>query len=238
MSVIAHGPNAKRTAPCFNRRPATQTPIDRRPGARSSTRIASLAMIGMLATLSLAACGSSGVNAQTGPTPSTSTVAPTPSHTPTPQTKSQQAGAAATAQVVRYERLLDDLFLHPRMSIDRLYTVSTQPDVNDEIGDLNRFREARDRQTGRLEVVATKLDRVDLANRPHARTPVYPTVRVTACIKVSGVQAHAPNGKSVVPKSRKPYLLAHLTMVNPKFPALTGWLVSRVTNREERSCGA
>lgn len=115
--------------------------------------------------------------------------------------------------------------------------VSTQPDVNNEIGDLNRFRAAGDRQTGHVEVRGAKVDNLDLTNRPHARTPVYPTVRVTACIKVSGVHAYDPDGKSIVPKSRKPYLLTHLTLVNPKFPAPTGWLVRKVANTEERSCG-
>jgi hypothetical protein len=175
-----------------------------------------------------AGCGGSGVHAQT---PS-GTTDPTPSiASPTPQSEEQQAGAAAVTQVIRYEQLLDDLALHPSRSLNQLYAVATQPDVTDEIGFLNRFRGSHDRQTGRGRVISTKVDAVDLQG-----ATTKPTARVTICLYVGDVRAYDRSGKSIVPKSRKPYYLTHLTLVNVKYPAPSGWLVERVSATEEPSC--
>lgn len=200
-----------------------------------------LTMTAAAAAVIMAGCTGSRTHAQSIPSASSDPPTPassTPSPSRSPLSAAQKAGAQAAARVAVYERTLDDLFLHPRLSIDKLYTVSTQPDVNEDIGDVNRFRAAGDRQTGRVQLSATRVDHVNLTNRPHARHPVYPTVTLTTCIKVNGVHAHGANGKSIVPRSRKPYLLAHLTLVNFKYPDPTQWLVRQVTDTEEPSCGA
>jgi hypothetical protein len=238
MSPIYRGSAARRAALRSRRRPATKAPTRRLSEMRWSTRVASFAIFGVLVTLSVAACGGSGVNAQAGPTPSTSTVAPTPSHTPAPPTKSELAGAAASAQVVKYERLLDALSIHPRMSLDRLYTVSTEPDVTEEISSLNQFREARDRQVGTSQVEGTRVDHVSLTDHRAGRHPAYPTVHITTCVDVRRVRGFGPNGKSIVPKGRKAYLFTHLTLVNTKYPDTSNWLVSKVTDKETSACPA
>jgi hypothetical protein len=198
------------------------------------------ALVATVVLLCASACSGSGVHTQSDPvpTPSMSSSAPTP--TPTGQVSSakDRAGAAAIAQVVRYERLLDTLAIHPRASLDRLYTVSTQPAVAEEIAYLNRFREARDRQTGRVQLSAIRVDQVNMTDHPHAHRPVYPTVTVTSCVKVSGVKAVNSKGHSIVALSRKPYFLTHFTLVNFKYPEPKQWLVRKVTDTEERSCGA
>jgi hypothetical protein len=141
-----------------------------------------------LSLAALSGCGSSGANAQSRTTPLASSnstaTSPAPSPTQSP-TARQQAVSAAIAQVRRYERTLDDLAIDPHLSLDRLYRVSTQPDVDDEIAYLNHFRIARERQFGRVRLLDTAADSVDLTNRPHARKPVYPTVTITTCLRVS-----------------------------------------------------
>jgi hypothetical protein len=112
-----------------------------------------------------------------------------------------------------------------------LYAVSTQPDVNNEIADINKFRAADDHQSGRTEITSTHIDNIDLSGSP-------PTVHVTACVKVAGVRATGPTGKSIVPKSRRPYYLTHLTLVNFKYPASGAWLVKAVTNTGVAKCVA
>jgi hypothetical protein len=180
------------------------------------------------------ACGGSGVHAQTGPVPSDPT---STGSSPTVQTEQQRAGAAAVAQVVKYERTLSELAIHPAMSLNEMYIVSTQPDVTDEIAFLNHFRSAHDRQRGLPQVVSTKVDSVELASASGTKAS-HPTVRVTACINVSGVQAFGPNGKSIVPKSRKPYYVTHFVLVNFKYPDAQAWLVENVSSTEEVSCSA
>jgi hypothetical protein len=96
----------------------------------------------------------------------------------------------------------------------------------------------QDRQRGRVRIMVAKVIGVDLTNRPHARPPRYPTVRVTACLSVSKVHAFGPSGKSIVPRSRLPYFTSHLVLVNFHYPASRSWLVKRVSATEGRSCTA
>jgi hypothetical protein len=119
-----------------------------------------------------------------------------------------------------------------------LYGVSTEPDVTHEIGYLNRFRYAGERQIGHVRLSATRAVRVDLTNHPHARPPRYPSVLITTCVKVSGVRTVNSHGMSTVASNRKPYFLTHLTLVNLKFPSSGGWLVKKVTDTEEQLCAA
>jgi hypothetical protein len=206
------------------------------PAWRRSTAHLGL-LAGLIALSTVAACGGgSAAHTQTGEgaLPSAST-----SSSPTAAlTARQRAVAAATAQVNRYEQVLDELGIHPTLSLDRLYTVATEPEVLDEIAYYNHFRSAHDRQAGHVKLTATRVDRVDLTNRPHTHPPVYPTVKITTCVNVSGVRAFDAQGRSIVARSRKPYFLTHLTLVNLKYPATTGWVVKKVADTEERTCGA
>jgi hypothetical protein len=223
MSPTRHGSRAR----CRSRAP--------RPLARSGRntahllqRTAATLAVSLVAVIAAGCSNASGVQTQPGPGPSDPTHAVASA---SPNNPSQLVGEAAIAQVGRYERVLDDLFLTPRTSVRKLYAVSTQPDVNNEIADINRFRAANDHQSGRTEVTSTRIDSVDLAGNP-------PTVRVTACVNVAAVRAIGPTGKSIVPKSRPTYYLTHLTLVNFKYPAKGAWLVKAVTNTGVAKCVA
>jgi hypothetical protein len=201
-------------------------------GRRLSNAVLTVA----LPTILLAAgCGGSGVDAQSAP-PTTQPSLASPRPTVTVLTEQQRAGQAAAARVPIYERLLSELAIHRKMSLNKLYSVSTQPDVNEEISSLNVFRESGDRQTGLGRVVGARVDHVSLAARPGARHAVRPTVGITACVDVRGVHGFAPNGRSIVPRGRKAYLLTHLTLVNINYPDPSKWRVSKVTDQEDRSC--
>jgi hypothetical protein len=224
----------------LTRTPAISHGLNRLRSHRLWYRAPAVGTVGALfALLAISACGGSHVNAQSGPATSpVSASSTTPTSQPPSDSPRAQAIAGAIAQVNRYERLLDELAIHPRLSLDRLYVVSTEPDVTDEIAYLNHFRSAGERQIGHVQLSATRAGRVDLTSRPHARPPRYPSVVITTCLKVSGVRTVNSHGKSTVANDRKPYFLTHLTLVNVKFPASGQWLVKRVTDTEEQSCGA
>lgn len=192
-----------------------------------SRRAGRLAAAGSLAIALAAGCSSAnGVDAQSGPAPSTTTTISSP-----PVVRSSSTAApgrhAAIAQVVQYERVLDDLFLHPHLSFTRLYDVATQPDVTDEISFLNQFRQAGDRQTGRAKVIAVRV---------RSQSPA--TVTAVACIRVSEVQAFGPDGQSVVPAHRLPYYLTTLRLRKVHQTGGSRWLVSTVRTQEVHQCGS
>jgi hypothetical protein len=135
--------------------------------------------------------------------------------------------------VVAYEHTLDELAINNHLSLDRLYRVATQPDVTNEIAFLNRFRSRRDRQRGASQVTASRVDAVHLPSGAGHGTA---TARVTICLDVGKVRAVDPSGKSIIAKSRKPFYLTRLDMVDRRYPAPDGWLVRRVTATEQRSC--
>jgi hypothetical protein len=236
MSSIACGSSADRTAPSVTTRPVVWSSTGRLARAcRPRKQIASIVAIGVLASALLAACGGSGVHAQGDPTPSVSITTPSSVATPKAPSKSAQAVAAAVVQVKKYERLLGEFAIHPGMSLDRLYSVSTQPDVTDEIAFLNHFRSSGDRQHGLTRVVSAKVISVELAGQGPARSP-RPTVQLKVCLDVSGVHAFGREGKSIVPASRKPFYLAHLRLVKVRYQKRPTWLVANVAATEERSC--
>jgi hypothetical protein len=132
-----------------------------------------------------------------------------------------------------YERTLDELAIDDHLSLDRLYRVSTQPDVTNEIAFLNRFRSRQDRQHGTSQVTGSRVDAVHL---PSGADPGNATARVTICLDVGEVRAVDPSGKSIIAKSRKRFYLTRLDMVNRRYPARDGWLVQRVSAKEQQSC--
>jgi hypothetical protein len=200
--------------------------------------IAVVVCAGAVAAIALAGCGGNGVRTQGGPASGTPTALTSTSATPVATTPAPQAGAAAIAQVGVYEHMLDQLAINKHLSLNRLYRVSTQPDVNQQIGYLNHFRAAGERQTGHVQLSATHVVHVDLTNHPGSAHPVYPSVVVATCVKVSGVKTFNGRGSSTTAKSRKPYFKTRLTLINVKYPAPDQWLVKSVTDTEVRTCSA
>jgi hypothetical protein len=196
-------------------------------------------LIGTLVVCAVAGCGGgSGLHAQTRsasspPTTTATSPAPTPTHA---LTERQRATAAVLEQVVRYERLLSELAVHPRLSLNRLDSVSTEPDLAEEIRSMNVLRTAGDRQSGLGTMGATRVNGISLAHRASRHGTTYPTAHVTTCLDVSRVHGYGPGGQSIVPRNRKPFLLTHLTLVNTSYPDASGWLVSKVSDREQDSC--
>lgn len=202
------------------------------PASRRSATCLGL-VAGTVTLFTIAACGGSSVDAQSGSPPS-ATGRPTTS--PTPRASERTIAAdAAVSQVRKYESVLDELSIHPRLSLDVLNTVATEPDLAAEIGSLNQFRNAKDRIEGRTQVTSVQVDGVRLPNQVGRRDDL-PTVKVSICLYVAGVRASDSSGRSIVTKSRKPYFLTHLTLVNPRYPKAAGWLVRNRTDREVDRC--
>jgi hypothetical protein len=214
------------------RRPAAVVPHRQLPAVFAM-------LVGSLAISTVAGCGGNGVHAQTGPTtdnsPTVSLAPSTPSTPPPVPTPRQRASVAAVAQVRRYEEVLDDLSTDSKASLNKLSAVSTSPDLAEEVGSINRTREARDRVVGHSRVTGVRVDTVTLPSTGHGTKPL-PTVRVSLCLNVAHVRAFDRGGHSIVPKSRKPYFLTMLTVVNRSYPEKTMWLVSKVTDREVDRC--
>jgi len=89
---------------------------------------------------------------------------------------------------------------------------------------------------GRVRLTNSTVGSIDLRNTPTAKPPIFPTVHVTACVDVRAVRATDKDGRSLVPASRKRYLIDQLTIVNINYPSATGWRVSSVTNAQADSC--
>jgi hypothetical protein len=154
---------------------------------------------------------------------------------PPSSTPQARAKAEVAAQARKYEQTLDEVSTHRTSSLTVLSSVATAPDLADEVGSINRLREARDRVTGHSLVTGVRVDQVQLpAQSGHGGS--LPTARVTLCLNVAAVHAVNDKGHSIVPRSRKPYFLTHLTFVNRSYPARSGWLVSKVVDREVDQC--
>jgi hypothetical protein len=200
-------------------------------------RAMSATMAGLVLAMAASGCGGSGVKTQTGPPPSTSPPSSaTPTSSPHDPTGRESAATAATAQARRYESVLDELSIHTHASLNQLNDVATEPNLAQEVGALNRFREVHDRQAGLSKITGLRIDRVRLpAVGTHSRHDIA-TAHVSLCLDVTHVRAYGPSGHSIVPKSRKPYFLTSLTLVNRNYPSPSGWLVSDRTDREVDQC--
>jgi hypothetical protein len=218
------------------RPPCSDRAQRQRANQRQERRPAMLRPCILLLTLATtAACGGSTINAQSGPPSSTVTV---PSGGSPSASASGPEGSHARADVVAkvhaYEHTLDELAMRPNVSLDRLYRVATQPDVTEEIAFLNRFRSRGDRQEGWSRVASARVDGVVVAGP--ADTDRVASAAVKICLYVAHVRAVDRKGKSIIEQNRQPYYLTHLKLLNPRYPARTGWLVTRVSAIEEPSC--
>jgi hypothetical protein len=173
-------------------------------------------------------------SATSGPTsPSPDPTSPSPSAT----SPSDRASAQAVALVPTYLKTLDDLYSDRTLPLNRLYDVAVTPEVTIEASAIGRFRARGYRLTGQSELVKTTVRTVSLTIHTSASlAPRVPTVAVTACVDVSGVQARDATGKSVVPANRSKYLIERLTITNRSYPDQAGWRVSHAPNKQAASC--
>jgi hypothetical protein len=140
------------------------------------------------------------------------------------------------AQARRYESVLNDLSIHAKASLNMLNTVATDADLAEEVGALNHFREARDRQAGFSKITAFRIIHLRLPAVGTRGRRAVATGEIRLCLDVSGVHAYGPSGHSIVPKSRNRYFLTDLSFANRDYPSPAAWLVDRRTDREVEHC--
>lgn len=188
---------------------------------------------GSLVALAAACTGSAPSPAPTGPTRS----APgSPSQTPA--SPADAAKAQVLAMLPTYFQTIDELYNDPKKSADDIYLVATDPEAGQEIRAIAQTQRAGISSSGYTKLVSSKVTSVDLQYAPSAKPRVLPTVKVTACVDVSGDKATYKSGKSAIAPGRKRYLISQLTVVNPKPSSSKSWVVSDAPNRQADSCGA
>jgi hypothetical protein len=141
--------------------------------------------------------------------------------------------------VPTYEAELDRLYSDPTISINDIYLVAVQPEATDDALGIAKYRAADFRQTGAQKLV--KLSGISVHMSGLGGTSAnakYPAVKLTACVDVSGVKVTDARGKPVGNPNNPKYLLESLTIVNIKYPSVTGWRVSDAPNKQANSCGA
>ena len=187
--------------------------------------------------LAVSGCSSTDETPSAAPTPSTASSS-SASAASTTATSSDDAQSQAVALVPTYLQMIDDLYLDPSRSLDDIYQVAVAPDAVTEATAIGKFRAEDYQQTGRVQLVSTSVDSVDLTSDPAASpAPTVPTVVLTACVDVSDVGAVDSTGRSIVPADRPQYLVEQLTVVNPHYPDQSSWRVSMASNTQEQSCG-
>jgi hypothetical protein len=62
------------------------------------------------------------------------------------------------------------------------------------------------------------------------------TARVSICLNVAHVRAFDRSGKSIVAKTRKPFYLTRIDLIDHGYPTKAKWLVSHVSATEQQSC--
>jgi hypothetical protein len=191
-----------------------------------------------IAATAISSCSSSPTTSPTTPpnTPSATTTSPTSSSTPTP-TPSQKALAAAKAQIRPYLAMLDRQYNNPTTPLNDLYQVTTDPEFTIDAQAIGRFRAAGYRGFGSQKLMSVTGTSVLLkgtgGSGPIAK---YPTVKLTACVDVSGSSAKDATGKPIGDPHRPKYLIESLTLVNIKYPDANGWRVANAPNKEANSC--
>jgi hypothetical protein len=196
---------------------------------RRATATAAAVVLG----LTVSGCSSSGDASSTALTSSTSS--PSWSAAPTAANRSQDAQSDAVAFVSTYLGMIDDLRLDPSRSLDDIYEVAVAPEATAQASAIGELRSQDYRQTGRSRLVTAAVEGAP-GNSDAAAPPGLPTVVVSACVDVTDVGAVDAAGQSVVPPGRPGFLIAQLTMVNPRQIDASSWRVSEAVNRQAQSC--
>jgi hypothetical protein len=197
---------------------------------RRATATAAAVVLG----LTVSGCSSSGDASSTALTSSTSS--PSSSAAPTAANRSQDAQSEAVAFVPTYLGMIDDLRLDPSRPLDDIYQVAVAPEATAQASAIGELRSQDYRQTGRSRLVTAAVEGAPGNSDAAAAPPGLPTVVVSACVDVTDVGAVDAAGQSVVPPGRPGFLIAQLTMVNPRQIDASSWRVSEAVNRQAQSC--
>ena len=197
---------------------------------RRATATAAAVVLG----LTVSGCSSSGDASSTALTSSTSS--PLSSAAPTAANPSQDAQSEAVAFVSTYLGMIDDLRLDPSRPLDDIYQVAVAPEATAQASAIGELRSQDYRQTGRSRLVTAAVEGAPGNSDGAAAPPGLPTVVVSACVDVTDVGAVDAAGQSVVPPGRPGFLIAQLTMVNPRQKDASSWRVSEAVNRQAQSC--
>jgi hypothetical protein len=197
---------------------------------RRATATAAAVVLG----LTVSGCSSSGDASSTALTSSTSS--PSSSAAPTVANPSQDAQSEAVAFVSTYLGMIDDLRLDPSRPLDDIYQVAVAPEATAQASAIGELRSQDYRQTGRSRLVTAAVEGAPGNSDAAAAPPGLPTVVVSACVDVTDVGAVDAAGQSVVPPGRPGFLIAQLTMVNPRQIDASSWRVSEAVNRQAQSC--
>ena len=197
---------------------------------RRATATAAAVVLG----LTVSGCSSSGDASSTALTSLTSS--PSSSAAPTAANRSQDAQSEAVAFVPTYLGMIDDLRLDPSRPLDDIYQVAVAPEATAQASAIGELRSQTYRQTGRSRLVTAAVEGAPGNSDVAAAPPRLPTVVVSACVDVTDVGAVDAAGQSVVPPGRPGFLIAQLTMVNPRQIDASSWRVSEAVNRQAQSC--
>lgn len=180
----------------------------------------------------LAACtGATGPETPTrstaaSPTPTLAATTKPTSNRPTPAYDPDSPRERAKETVQNYFRVIDKCMQNP---LEAKSTCFDSVAISTELGDLrnglNSAKAASTKQIGTLEVVSTKLSKIDLTNKPQKTPPSIPTVTYAVCYDVSKVNIVDYRGKSIVPASRKSRAVVNVAVVNYGYPDPTQWRV-------------
>src|SRR3954447_21722800 len=196
---------------------------------RRATATAAAVVLGLTAS----GCSSSGDASSTALTSSTSSPS---SAAPTAANPSQDAQSKAVAFVSTYLGMIDDLRLDASRPLDDIYQVAVAPEATAQASAIGELRSQDYRQTGRSRLVTAAVEGAPGNSDAAAAPPGLPTVVVSACVDVTDVGAVDAAGESVVPPGRPGFLIAQLTMVNPRQIDASSWRVSEAVNRQAQSC--
>jgi hypothetical protein len=156
--------------------------------------------------------------------------------TSSPATPQDLAKAQAVALARKYYVTSDTLSMQAGGSLLPLNDVA----MGTLLTALNRsyfkYRAQGAIQKGRAVVVSAKAVSFNPTYLPNMKPRQLPTVKVTTCVDVRGVQARDPSGKSLIAPNRKPFHLGSLEVSNFKYPDAAGWRVASETNQGVNSC--
>jgi hypothetical protein len=200
---------------------------------RSTLTTASLAGA---ALMFIAGCSSSG-GAKPSDTPTTHASSSDLVSTPAPD-PSKAAIVDAVAMIPTYLATLDKLYNDASVPLNEIYNVAIQPESTVEAVAIGRFRAAGYRGVGRTKLASTYAATAYLSGLGGAgSTAKMPTVKVTACVDVSGSGARDAKGSAVGNLKKPKFLVEKLTIRKVNFSGTSGWRISDAPNTESNLCG-